>query len=193
MVLGISRIAFRLRDWFIFTWQSLEILNLFNTFTLKQIFWKTKTLLNKLEDRFFVESTKSESTTFSCKTDLSEANDKTNRMGSIKWTYHKERSFVSNYFIFKNLLQRIDLMYQLPKCPFILSVSAWVLSEDAFSLWVFLKQFFFPLRQNELIKSFSEDAWSPFSLSSISDSISTSDIPHFFLFFYDYHLISLVL
>ena len=43
---------------------------------------------------------------------------------SIKWTNHKERSFASNYFIFleilvqfKNLLKRIDLMYQLPKCP----------------------------------------------------------------------------
>ena len=37
----------------------------------------------------------------------------------------KERSF-TNYFIFlkivfqfKNLLQRVDLMYQLPKCPYL--------------------------------------------------------------------------
>ena len=36
-------------------------------------------------------------------------------------TYHKDRSFGSNYFIFlkilfqsKNLLQRVNLMYQLP-------------------------------------------------------------------------------
>ena len=38
-----------------------------------------------------------------------------------KWVYHKERSFTSNYlyfwkilFQFKNLLQRFDLIYQLP-------------------------------------------------------------------------------
>ena len=31
---------------------------------------------------------------------LSEANVKTNRMGGTKWTYHKERSFASNYFIY---------------------------------------------------------------------------------------------
>ena len=42
-VLGISKVAFRLRDRYVFTWQSLEILN---------PFWKTETLFNKLEDRF---------------------------------------------------------------------------------------------------------------------------------------------
>ena len=31
---------------------------------------------------------------------ISEANNKTNRMVSTKWTYHKERSFGSNYSIF---------------------------------------------------------------------------------------------
>ena len=46
-------------------------------------------------------------------------------MVSTKWIYLKERSFASNYFIFlktlfqfKNLLQRIDLMYQQRKCPY---------------------------------------------------------------------------
>ena len=45
--------------------------------------------------------------------------------------YHKERSFATNFFNFlnfffqfKNLLQRVDLMYQRPKCPFVLFVSA---------------------------------------------------------------------
>ena len=45
-------------------------------------------------------------------------------MGSTKWIHRIERDFASNYLIFlkilfqfKNLLQRIDLMYQLPKCP----------------------------------------------------------------------------
>ena len=45
-------------------------------------------------------------TPFSFKTALSEANVKTNRMATIKWTYHKEWSFASNCFIFlKNLFQ----------------------------------------------------------------------------------------
>ena len=46
----------------------------------------------------------------------SEHYSKTNGMGSTKWTYHKELSFASNYFIFlkilfqfKNLLYRDDL------------------------------------------------------------------------------------
>ena len=59
-----------------------------------------QTLLTKLEDRFLVESIKIENATFPYKTALPEANIKTNRMGSTKWTYHKEPSFVSNYFIF---------------------------------------------------------------------------------------------
>ena len=99
-------------------------LDVFNTSTLKQIFWKTKTFFKKLECRLLVESAKTENATFSYKTALLEANIKTNRMGSSKWTYHWERSFASIYFNFlkffscnKNLLQRIDLMYQLPKYP----------------------------------------------------------------------------
>ena len=107
--------------------QSLEILNNFNTLTSKQIFWKTQTLLKKLDHRFLVESTMTETTehTFLYKTVMSEANFKTNRMGSTKWTYHKERSFASNCFIFpkilfkfKNIVQRVDLVYQLLKCPY---------------------------------------------------------------------------
>ena len=41
-------------------WQSVEILNNFNTLTLKQIFWKKKTFFKKLEYRFLVESTNTE-------------------------------------------------------------------------------------------------------------------------------------
>ena len=41
---------------------------------------------------------------------MSEANVKTNKMVSTKWTYHKER-FASNYFIFlKILFQFINLL-----------------------------------------------------------------------------------
>ena len=105
--------------------QSLEFLNVFNTLTFKQIFWKTKNFFKKLEYRFLAESTERESAIFTHKTVLPEANVKTNRMGSSQWTHHKEWSFARNYIIFwkilfqfKNLLQRVDLMYQLPKFPY---------------------------------------------------------------------------
>ena len=106
-------------------WQSVEILNVFNTSTLKQIFWKTETFCKNLEYRFLVENTKIENSSFPYKTAISEDNVKTNRMVSTKWTYHKERSFASNYLIFlnslfqfKNPLYRADLIYQRPKCPY---------------------------------------------------------------------------
>ena len=74
--------------------------------TLEQIFWKTKTFFKKLKYRVLVETTKFENTSFPFKTALSEANVQTNRMGTTKWTYHKEWSFASNYFIFlENLFQ----------------------------------------------------------------------------------------
>ena len=64
-------------------------------------FLKNKNLfIKKLENSFAVENTKIGSVTYPCKTTLTEVNVKTNRIGSIKWTYHKERSFASIYFIF---------------------------------------------------------------------------------------------
>ena len=57
--------------------QPVKILNVFNTLTLKQIFWKTKTFFKKLEYRFLVESTKIENASFPYKTAMSEANIKT--------------------------------------------------------------------------------------------------------------------
>ena len=87
-------------------WQSVKVSNVFNALTLKQIFWETKTFFEKLDYRFLVETTKIEGTSFPFKTALSEANVKTNRMATIKWTYYKECSFASNYFIFlENLFQ----------------------------------------------------------------------------------------
>ena len=126
MVLGILKIALGLRDRHIFMWQSVKVLNVFNTLTLIQIFWKTKTFFKKLEYHFLVETTKIENTSFPFKTALSEANVKTNRMATTKWTYHKEWSFASNYFIFLenllqfwNLLKRVNLMYQRRKCSYL--------------------------------------------------------------------------
>ena len=63
-----------------------------------------KTFFSKLEYRFLIESTKTENTIFLYKTVLLEANVKTNRVGSTKWAYHKERRFASNYFIFLKIL-----------------------------------------------------------------------------------------
>ena len=97
----------------------------FRCFNFKTNFLKKQTLFTKLECHFLAECTKIENAALPCKTTLSEANIKTNRLGSIKWTYHKERSFASNDFIFskilfhfKNLVYKVDLMYQTPKWPY---------------------------------------------------------------------------
>ena len=77
-----------------------------------------KTFFKKLEYRFLVESSSSENASFPYKAAISEANVKTKRMVSTKWSYHIEWRFASNYFNllkivfqFKNLLQRVDLIY----------------------------------------------------------------------------------
>ena len=59
-----------------------------------------KTFFKKLEYRFLVETTKNENRSFPFETALLEANVKANRMATTKWTYQKEWSFSSNYFIF---------------------------------------------------------------------------------------------
>ena len=59
-----------------------------------------------MEYCFLVEATKIGNASLPFKTALSEANVKTNKMATTKWTYHKEWSFASNYFIFlENLFQ----------------------------------------------------------------------------------------
>ena len=73
---------------------------IFNSWTLKQIFWKTKIFFKKLGYRFVVQSYKIENATFPYKTTLSEANVKTNRIGITKWTYCKERNFANDDFNF---------------------------------------------------------------------------------------------
>ena len=60
-----------------------------------------KTFFKNLEYGFLVEATKIGNTPFAFNTALSEANIKTNRMATTKWTYHKEWSFASNYFFGK--------------------------------------------------------------------------------------------
>ena len=82
--------------------QSVKVSNAFNILPLKQIFWKTKAFSKNLEYRFLVETTKIENTSFLFKAALSEANVKTNRMATTKWTYHKEWILlVTNLFFWK--------------------------------------------------------------------------------------------
>ena len=80
MVLRIFKIVLCLRDRRVFMWQSVKILNVFNSLTLKKIFWKRKTFFKRLEYRFLVEGTKTETTSFLHKTVISETNVKTYRM-----------------------------------------------------------------------------------------------------------------
>ena len=63
-------------------------------FNSEKHFLKSENLFQKWGTVF---SAKTENATFSYKTALSGANIKTIRMRSKKWTYHKERSFASNY------------------------------------------------------------------------------------------------
>ena len=49
-----------------------------------------------MEYRFLVGSTKIEIASFPYKTAISEANVKTNKMVTTKWTYYKQRSFPRN-------------------------------------------------------------------------------------------------
>ena len=65
-------------------WQSLKIFNVFITFILKQIFWKTKNFIKNLEYGFLIESIKIENASFPYKTATSEANVKTNKMVTTK-------------------------------------------------------------------------------------------------------------
>ena len=73
-------------------------------FNFETNFQKTKTFDEKLEKCFLVESTNTEGTSLPYKTAVAEANVKKNRMVSTTLTYHKERSFASNYFIFLEIL-----------------------------------------------------------------------------------------
>ena len=91
--------------------------NVFTTLSLILVFWKTKTFFKNLEYHFLVQTTKIECAIFPYMTAPSKANVKTNRMGSIKWTYYKGWSFASNCFIFlKILFQSRTSSKQLIRC-----------------------------------------------------------------------------
>ena len=76
----------------------------FQNFNFETDFLENENLFQKTGVPFWVENTKIENTSFLHNTAISEANNKTNRMVITKWTYHKERSFASNYFTFLKIL-----------------------------------------------------------------------------------------
>ena len=120
----------------------MEILNVFNTLTLKQIFWKTKTFFKKLEYHFLVESTKTEAASFPYKTVTSEVNAKANRVVSTKWAYHKERSFASNYYIFRKFCFSLRTSYkELIRCTSDPNAHIRTFCKR----WSFILQCFFPV------------------------------------------------
>ena len=91
-------------------------------------FLETKTFFKKLEYGFLVESTKIENASFPSKIGISEANVNTHKMVTTKWTFTKSgvsavtttvTIFLKILFQFKNLLYRVDLLYQQPKCPYL--------------------------------------------------------------------------
>ena len=116
---------------------------------MKEIFWKTKTFFKKLENSFLVESTKIENSPFWYKSVISEANVKTNRMVSTKWTYHKEWSFaVKLIYFFENFVSVLKSVIKswfdvtiTEMSIFLLFVSAGVLFDGAFSLLVSLTHY----------------------------------------------------
>ena len=85
-ILGIFKIALFLRDRHGFMRQC--------NFNFEKNFLESENLFQKWGTVF---SAKIENATFPYKTALSGADIKTIRMRSTKWTYHKERSFASNY------------------------------------------------------------------------------------------------
>ena len=76
----------------------------FQYFNFEIGFVENVNLIKKLEYGFLVKSTKIENTLFRYET----SNVKTNRMVSTNWTYHKEQSFASNYFIFLKIQFQIN-------------------------------------------------------------------------------------
>ena len=84
-VQGIFKIALRLRNQHVFRRQSLAILIVLNALTLKQVFWKTKAFLEKLQYCFSVESTRLKAQNLYTKLPCQRPTLKKNIMGSRKW------------------------------------------------------------------------------------------------------------
>ena len=65
------------------------------------MFSEKQNLFEKTGAPFLFQSTTIENALFSCKTALSKTNVKTNRRGSAKWAYRKERNSTTTFFFLK--------------------------------------------------------------------------------------------
>ena len=113
-------------------WQLVEILNLFNTLTLKQIFWKMKTFFKKLEYRFLIESPKLETHHFHTKLPKQKP-----MIRQIEWWVqngHITKNgvlpvtilFFGNFVLFQEpLITRVDLLYLRINCPYSYFSKSW--------------------------------------------------------------------
>ena len=126
-----------MRDRNVFMWQSRKISHVFNTWTLKQVFWKMQTFFKKLKYSSLVESTKIENITFPYKTALSESNAKTNRMGSTMDLSQKmefcQFCLFFNLFCFSLRTCHKELIWATQMSLFILFESVGVSFEGVFS------------------------------------------------------------
>ena len=88
-------------------------------------------------------STKIKNASYPYKTAISEANVKTNRMACTKLTYHKERNFASNYFIFLKICFNLITSYkELTWCTNDPNVHIHTFCKR----WSFILRCFFPVR-----------------------------------------------
>ena len=92
---------------------SLKVSNVFNTLTLKQISGKRKPFSKNWSPVFQLKPLRSKTHHFHPKLLYQKPMLKTNKMATTKLTYHKERSFAINYFIF---LEHLLVLEPLKKC-----------------------------------------------------------------------------
>ena len=126
-------------------WQPQKFLNVFNTLTLKQIFWKTKTFFKKLEYLFLVKSSEIENALSPFKLPYQRP-----MLRQIKWWLQngrikKKGVLPVTTLFFKRFCFSIRTSYKELTCCandpnpiFLLFVSAGVSFDGAFSLWVSL-------------------------------------------------------
>ena len=126
--------------------QSKKIFNVFNTLTLKQIFWKSKTICKKLEKYFLVKRAKIEKVIFWYKTAPSVCN-KCNEECKMDLSQRIEFCLVTTFFFFRKFCLSLRTSYNkswfnVPTAQmsiFILFISSEVLSELVFFPVFFLK------------------------------------------------------
>ena len=143
-------------------------MNVFNTLTLKQIFWKMKSFFKKLEYHVLVESTKIENAALPYKTALPETNVKTNSQRTVFY-----QQLLNICFQFKNLLQKLIWCTNYRNVRIHTFCQRWSFIFGCFSMRVSLKR----LRQCciELWSTRSlQNLWLNFSVFSFSSPFQVS-------------------